>query len=106
MRALIEEEKVDVLMDIDAKQWNLLPVKEVFSNSKAKILCKILVSPCNSLDKMLWRCTANGKFPIRNAYFLQRRKSNKGTIFKLHQQPIKLVQDMELRIPNVEKIFL
>ncbi|XP_042969098.1 uncharacterized protein LOC122301783 [Carya illinoinensis] len=71
LRILGSGATVSSLIDQDTHSWNLPLIQNVFLLEEAAIISKLHISPCNSRDRLTWRCTTNGMFTIKSAYHLQ-----------------------------------
>ncbi|KAJ0017173.1 hypothetical protein Pint_11950 [Pistacia integerrima] len=65
------EAKVATLIDPQSKSWKLDLLKDLFSESEVSTISQIPISVFNRPDKLVWRCSQNGLFSVRNAYHLE-----------------------------------
>lgn len=68
---------MQTLIDLDTKQWRYLLNEEIFSSDDAKIIKKIPISLCNSLDKLIRRGNTNGQFSVRGVYHMQKEMQDR-----------------------------
>jgi hypothetical protein len=99
---------VSSLIDMNTRQWDQPLISSIFLPDGAAAILSIPLSPFLPQDQLLWRCTKNGLFMVRNAYHL-------GMEMKTVQQPEssekKNMDEVwrtcwRLNIPNAVKMFL
>ena len=66
--------RVDKLIDVAKKEWNIEMVKQVLNDSDAELVMKIPLSRLCMPDKLIWRDSINGKITVKSAYFEARRQ--------------------------------
>jgi hypothetical protein len=104
----MEDWKVSHLIDQDTKQWNSSLVNTSFIPEEASTILNIPLSPFQPKDRLIWRCTKNGEFTVKNAYHLgmemrDREKAGssggnkKGDLWKAC---------WSLKVPNAVKMFV
>lgn len=64
------EAKVCELIDLEKKEWKAALVRQIFWPHEVDMVLGIPLSIRLPPDKLVWACTANGKFTVRNAYCL------------------------------------
>lgn len=74
IKVLYEDAKVTILIYRDTNQWNVPLIKSILLAYECEEICKFSINICNSLDKLVWGCTDNGKLSFRNAYFAYKEK--------------------------------
>jgi hypothetical protein len=75
---LEHDAKVCDLMDEAMGGWKKVMISEIFSVEEAAVIQAIPLSPLRPKDKLIWRCTANGEFSVRNAYHLAVERQSEG----------------------------
>ena len=76
---LIEADaKVCELIDHERKEWNVPLVRQIFWPHEADMVLGIPLSTSLPPDKLVWACTAKGKFTVRSAYHLIMEDSRQG----------------------------
>ncbi|XP_041023932.1 uncharacterized mitochondrial protein AtMg00310-like [Juglans microcarpa x Juglans regia] len=65
------EAKVNLLINHQTREWNINVIKEIFSKEDADTIVQIPLSHYTRSDQLIWRCTKNGMFNVKSAYYLQ-----------------------------------
>lgn len=68
---LDENAKVDNLLLPSSTEWNMDLLQTLFSADEVVLISNICLSPLASDDRLVWRCTTNGRFSVRSVYHLQ-----------------------------------
>ncbi|XP_035551748.1 uncharacterized protein LOC118349904 [Juglans regia] len=107
-KVLSTEATVSSLIDQDTHSWNLPLVQSVFISGEVAIISRMHISPCNSNDKQVWRCTKNGIFSVKSAYHLQVSVNdlNKGQASDPTKHEVLWKLLWMLKVLNKAKMFL
>ena len=57
MIASLEEATIDMLIDVDSRQWNPDLVDEIFAPDEATLIKKIPLERCEAEDSLFWPLT-------------------------------------------------
>ncbi|XP_042942689.1 uncharacterized protein LOC122276859 [Carya illinoinensis] len=98
------EETISALIDHETKTWRTEVIDHIFLQTETEIIRQIPISYCNSLDKIVWRCTTNGIFSVKSAYHLQLELHQREAFCALHSAS--LAADIELKQINLEVNFI
>lgn len=80
--------KVSSLIDKSTSYWNQVLLREMANAEEVEVISRIPISVSNAPDKMVWRCTSNGKFSVKSVYHLlcDMEVSKKGVISKIIEE--------------------
>ncbi|XP_035547377.1 uncharacterized mitochondrial protein AtMg00310-like [Juglans regia] len=62
--------RVSNLIDEHSKTWNMSILRSVFTEEDISNISRIPISWCGNPDKLIWRCSKDGKFTVKSAYHL------------------------------------
>jgi hypothetical protein len=101
--ALVKE-----LFDQDLGGWNSVLIREIFMEEEADVICNLPRSRYCRGDTLIWRCTPNGSFTVRSAYYLEKSRSEQrlgeGSVKSGFAHIWKMI--WSLQVPNASKVFL
>jgi len=105
---LFVDATVSNLIDPDTKSWNTSLIYDIFMEEEAQLICNIPLSPLQSPDKMIWRCTKNDHFSVRSAYYMEKdiQVSQRGgcSNIDIGAEIWKVIWG--LNVPNATKTFI
>jgi hypothetical protein len=106
-RIMVEQARVDKLIDPTTKSWNLTLIIAIFQE-EAQIISSISLSPLQPKDHLIWRGTKNGKFTMRSAYYLEVKKQGQSRGESLGTSSMEKIWKMlwSLAVPNSVKVFI
>lgn len=70
-RIIDKDARIVDLIDQSMKRWKLTLISNIFNEEEARAISNIPLSHLQPLDKLIWRCTANGQFFVRSAYHME-----------------------------------
>jgi hypothetical protein len=96
------------LIDQDLKQWDRSLISIIFLPEEAATIMNIPLSPFQPRDRLIWRCTANGGFTVKNAYHLgiEMKNLEKAGSSKTVKTGDTWKKCWSLNVPNAVKMFL
>jgi hypothetical protein len=99
---------VKELFDQESGGWNLALIREVFMEEEADVICNLPRSKYHRGDTLIWRCTPNGSFTVRSAYYLEKSRHEQRLGEGSVKSGFELIWKMvwSLQIPNASKVFL
>jgi len=107
-RILSVDVTVSNLIDPDTKSWNSSLISDIFMEEEAQLICNIPLSPLQSPDKMIWRCTKNDHFSVRSAYYMEKdiQVSQRGGCSNINTGAEIWKVIWGLNVPNATKTFI
>jgi hypothetical protein len=107
-RILSVDVTVSNLIDPDTKSWNSSLISDIFMEEEAQLICNIPLSPLQPPDKMIWRCTKNGHFSVRSAYYMEKdiQASQRNGCSNINTGAEIWKVIWGLNVPNATKMFL
>ncbi|XP_042953522.1 uncharacterized protein LOC122290063 [Carya illinoinensis] len=100
------EAKVEQLISVEKKEWNVELVKEVMNEEEAEIISKLPISLSGLPDKQIWAYSKNALYTVRSAYHVEinRRRRERGEMSNKSGEVWRKV--WLLNIPRVVKVFV
>jgi hypothetical protein len=108
IQILQADQKVTSLIDIDTERWKQDFIYRVFTEAEAQVICNIPLTPLQPQDKLIRRCTTNGHYTVRSAYYMERedQASQSGECSHPHSSSPTWHLIWNLPISNAMKMFL
>lgn len=65
-----EDMMVEELIDVEAKEWMIFMLKELFSKEEVEIIARIPLSLRQANDRLVWHFDKKGLFSVKSAYHM------------------------------------
>ena len=64
----LDEATIDILIDVDSRQWNPDLVDGIFTPEEAALIKKIQLERCEAKDSLFWPLTQDGNYSSKSGY--------------------------------------
>ncbi|XP_042979840.1 uncharacterized protein LOC122310016 [Carya illinoinensis] len=82
-------------------------LRKVFMEEEVDLVSRIPISVSNAQDKLIWRCTKDGRFSVRSAYYLagEMAAEQKGQSSQLRQKCDLWTRLWKLKVPSATHVW-